>query len=216
MIYSCDNLLINTSQILLGSMFDFAEYALGVHIADCFEKFCKSPYSSKFESDDSTTIMGKSGIELAYEITDREFIDDSSMDKYTDHAISGRSSEYWVGWVLAYYQKKKRMSFTEISDIRGIEDIYGMYKTYHEMDIEKFCERMDELYIEKNPNSRLKSMRQKLGYSQSEVAKLSGIPLKTIQQYEQRQKNINHARVDYLISLSKVLSCDIEMLIEKI
>ena len=48
------------------------------------------------------------------------------------------------------------------------------------------------------------------------LSEQTGIPLKTIQQYEQRQKNINHARVDYLIAISRELSCEVEALVEKI
>ena len=46
------------------------------------------------------------------------------------------------------------------------------------------------------------------------LAELSGIPLRTIQQYEQRQKNINKAQIEYLLSLSKTLCCNIEALLE--
>ena len=50
--------------------------------------------------------------------------------------------------------------------------------------------------------------------SQSELAGLTGIPIRTLQAYEQCQKNINNASVDYVIRLSKALNCDIEMLLE--
>ena len=47
-----------------------------------------------------------------------------------------------------------------------------------------------------------------------DLAELAGIPIRTIQQYEQRQKNINKAQVQYLIALSKVLCCEISDLVE--
>lgn len=216
MIFLNDSYLISSSQTLMGSMFDFAEYGLDIPIEEYYDLFCNSRYARKIEAGDSATVMGKSGIEIAYDVSGRDRLDSERMSQFTEHAIIGRSPEFWVGWAMAYYQKKREVSFLEITDIRNIDDILAMYKIYHELDIEKFCDRMDELYREKNPDSRLKIMRQRLGYSQSEVSRLSGIPLKTIQHYEQRQKDINHARVDYLISLSKVLSCEVEMLIEKI
>lgn len=40
------------------------------------------------------------------------------------------------------------------------------------------------------------------------------VPLRTIQQYEQKQKNINHARADYVIRLAKALYCRPEDLLE--
>ena len=52
--------------------------------------------------------------------------------------------------------------------------------------------------------------------SQRELADLSSIPVRTIQQYEQRQKNINKAQAEYLVALAKVLYCEVEDLMEKI
>ncbi|MBR4675784.1 MAG: hypothetical protein IKP00_15095 [Victivallales bacterium] len=39
------------------------------------------------------------------------------------------------------------------------------------------------------------------------MASLSGVPLRTIQQYEQRNKNINASRADALLSLAQALHC---------
>lgn len=48
-----------------------------------------------------------------------------------------------------------------------------------------------------------------------EVLDQSGIPVHTLQQYEQRQKNINKASAEYLVMLAKVLCCTVEDLVEK-
>ena len=58
--------------------------------------------------------------------------------------------------------------------------------------------------------------RQAKGLSQKELAEISGVPLLTLQQYEQRQKNINKAQAEYLDMLSNALNCSIEQLIERI
>ena len=52
--------------------------------------------------------------------------------------------------------------------------------------------------------------------SQRQLAQLSGIPLRTIQQYGQRQKNINKAQAEYLLMLAQALLCDMTQLIERI
>ena len=91
-----------------------------------------------------------------------------------------------------------------------------MYIPYHEMDIRQFTDRMDELYLESKKGTNLKILRKYAGMSQKELAEMSGVPLRTIQQYEQRQKNINRAKVEYLIRLSQSLSCEITDLIEKV
>ena len=83
------------------------------------------------------------------------------------------------------------------------------------MDILQFCDRTDELYYEAEPGTNLKQMRKNAGLSQSELAELTGISVRTIQQYEQRQKSINKAMAERLIMLAKVLCCEVEDLIEK-
>jgi DNA-binding transcriptional regulator YiaG len=54
----------------------------------------------------------------------------------------------------------------------------------------------------------LAEMRIKNGLSQSQLAKAAGVPVRTIQQYEQGQKDIRRARAEYVISLSRALHCD--------
>ena len=60
----------------------------------------------------------------------------------------------------------------------------------------------------------LKKIRQHSGLSQSDLALQTGIPLKTIQQYEQGRKDINKAQAEYIIKLSRALCCRPEDLLE--
>lgn len=82
------------------------------------------------------------------------------------------------------------------------------------MDITQFYDHMLDLYRKRNLVSNLKKMRQKTGLSQSELAKLSEVPVRTIQQYEQRQKNINAAKAETLIRIAKYLYCSVDDLME--
>ncbi|MCD7847852.1 MAG: helix-turn-helix transcriptional regulator [Oscillospiraceae bacterium] len=65
------------------------------------------------------------------------------------------------------------------------------------------------------PETNLKRFRSLYGCSQSELSKLSGVSLRSIQMYEQRQKDINKASVDTVRRLAKVLGCTVEDLVEK-
>ena len=67
-----------------------------------------------------------------------------------------------------------------------------------------------------NPETKLKQLRQRAGMSQSELAEQSGVPVRTIQQYEQRQKSINKAQAEYLMMLANALHCKAEDLIEPV
>lgn len=49
---------------------------------------------------------------------------------------------------------------------------------------------------------------------QSQLSKLSGVNLRTLQQYENRSKDIQKVSGITLLSLSKVLGCNIEELMD--
>ena len=92
----------------------------------------------------------------------------------------------------------------------------ALYSPYHEMDIRQFVDKMNELYRKAKPETNLKLRRKRAGLSQRELAEQTGISVRTIQQYEQRQKSINKAQGEYLALLAKALCCNVEDLIEKI
>ena len=153
-----------------------------------------------------------SGVELAYEVMEQSKIKYERI--IPDYTIE-RSEEYWAGWALAYYQWETSMTFAEIVRYVPIKDIVALYSPYHEMDIRQFVDKMNTLYKAAKPETNLKILRRKVGLSQKELAELSDVPIRTIQQYEQRQKNINKAQAEYLVALSRVLCCDVEDLLEK-
>ena len=126
-----------------------------------------------------------------------------------------RSQEYWTGWALAWYQWETGMPFSMIVRYVPIKEIQRMYHPYHEMDIRQFADHMDELIRAAKPETNLKLLRQQNGLSQRQLAELSGVPLRTIQQYEQRQKNINRAQAEHLAMMAQVLKCTTLQLCER-
>lgn len=62
--------------------------------------------------------------------------------------------------------------------------------------------------------SNLKRMRVKRGLTQKELADRSGIPLKSIGNYEQLFRDINHARFDIVYRLACALECDVLDIVE--
>ena len=63
--------------------------------------------------------------------------------------------------------------------------------------------------------SNLKKYRLKAGYSQLQLANVSGISLNTIQSYEQGKREINKAQGEVLHSLPQALNCTIEEIMEQ-
>ena len=212
MIRAYDKVYLGKARTALGRMLDFAVYDLRYGLAEFFDLFLSSGVAGRFETGDYAVIVGMSGVELAYEVLERSGI---PCRRISPRYSADRSEEFWTGWALAYYQWETALGFSEIVAYVPIEEIRALYAPYHEMDIRQFVDKMNELYRKAKPESNLKLLRQKAGLSQRELAELSGVPLRTLQQYEQRQKNINKAQAEYLVMLAKTLCCRVEDLMEQ-
>jgi len=206
-----DKIYLEKARTALGRMLDFAVYDLKLDIKEFFDRFIISGIASDFENGDSKTIAGKSGVELAYEVSERT---GENVRNIKPKFTANRSEEYWTGWALAYYQWKTAIPFANIIRYIPIIEIKALYSPYHEMDIRHFVCKMNELYNKKKPETNLKIYRKRASLSQKELAELADIPVRMIQHYEQRQKNINKAQAEYLAGLSRVLNCNIEELLE--
>lgn len=208
MICSYDETLLYKAQMSMAHMFDMAVSSYGYDLSEFYDMFLASSYSTRFERGESSVIAGMSGHELAYAV-----ISEYGNEPIHDHGFSvERSCEYWMGWSLSYYQWISTRSFKYINSVVPICDLYLMYPKYHEMDISQFVDRVNEL-CDARKKQAFKRLRKYAGLSQKELAEKTGVPLRTIQQYEQGQKRIDHARTDVVVRLSKALYCNIEELL---
>lgn len=62
--------------------------------------------------------------------------------------------------------------------------------------------------------SKLKTMRQAKGLSQSQLAEKANMNVRTLQHYEQGSKIFDHARIDTILSVCLALDCKFEDIIE--
>lgn len=213
MMHAYDRVYLERARGNLARMLDFSVYDLGYDLSDFFKMFLTSGLSERFGQGDYTLITGMSGVELAYRVLEESH---RMMKRKPVRYTANRSEEYWTGWALAYYQWEKGLTFADIEKYIPITQIKALYLPYHEMDIRQFSDKMSEMYREAKPMTNLKLLRQQVGLSQRELSELADVPVRTIQQYEQRQKNINKAQAEYLIRFSDALHCDVEMLIERV
>jgi DNA-binding transcriptional regulator YiaG len=173
--------------------------------------FTISGLAYEFEHGNPRIVAGKSGIELAYD---------------TMMAVTGkvpavlpvdrfyRSSAYWAGWVLAQYQWISLRSFSMILSALPFIYVLKMYSTLHEADITKFYEVADDVLRRTFPMTNLKRLREASGMSQAKLAAAAGVSLRSIQMYEQRNKDINKANAITVGKLARALFCDAESLLE--
>ena len=173
--------------------------------------FVQSGYSDKFERGNPAIVAGMSGIELAKKVITYAY----PNWQYPERTFSEeRSNVYWAGWALAEYQWVTCKRFKDIFSRVSLNEIISMYSVYHEMDIEHFIEDMDKKYNSIKQETHLKTIRENRGISQMELAKLSGVKLRSIQMYEQKVNDIDRAQVGTVYKLSRVLGCTIEDLLE--
>ena len=196
----------------LSQFFDYLINDCGMKADWAASIFLSSGYAEQFERGNPAILAGMSGIELARAVVEATY----QKKKLPEPGYAeGLSPEYWAGWALAEYQWFSGKRFKDIFEHVKLSDIISMYAVYHEMDISKFIETMDETCATVLPECRLKKLRESRGLTQAELAKVSGVSLRSIQMYEQRRKDINKASAETLYSLAKVLGCTIEDLIEK-
>lgn len=212
MMHAYQETLVNKAQIKVGQAFDVAINQLGINGEEFVSYFIKSSISKRIELGDTAIILGKSGNEIVcdiiYEILNKT-IDLEIKEEYK------RSKQYWIGWSITYYQWFSDRSFKEIFKAVSYSDLEKMYSTLHEADISKFTEIIDKKIREYYSQTNLKKYRTNGDKTQRELADISGVSLRSIQMYEQRQKDINKASGETLYRLSKALSIPIELLIEK-
>ena len=212
MTHAYREIYLSNAQSALGDAFDYAINTCGISGKDFVKLFITSSVSKRMENGEPSFLAGKSGIEIAAEVVSE------TMGKKLDIAPEehfGRSEEYWIGWVVAYYQWYSSRRYSDIFKVLTYEDLQKMYYTLHEADITKFVEIADERIKEFFADTNLKRIRMSYGCTQAELAERSGVSLRSIQMYEQRNKDINKASAETVYRISKVLGCTLEDLIEK-
>lgn len=212
MIHAYQEIYLSKAQSVLGDAFDYAVNTCGISGADFVKLFTVSAVSKRMENGEPAYIAGKSGIEIVMEIVAETKGQELQIEPQ-EHF--GRSREYWIGWAAAYYQWYSSRKYRDIFKVISFEDMQKMYYTLHEADITKFADIVDSRMKEYFSETNLKRIRTAYGFTQAKLAKRSGVSLRSIQMYEQRNKNINKASADTIYSLAKVLGCTMEDLIEK-
>ena len=212
MIRAYQEMYLSKAQSVIGDAFNYAVNTCGIPGTDFVKLFLASSVSKRLENGEPACLAGKSGIEIVREIL-KETTGKELQIQPQEHF--GRSKEYWIGWAIAYYQWYSDRKYNDIFNALSFEDLQQMYYTLHEADITKFVDIADSKIKEYYPETNLKRIRTTYGFTQTELAKRSGVSLRSIQMYGQRNKNINKTSVDTIYKLARALGCTMENLIER-
>lgn len=197
----------------LGDMIEYAVCDLGYDPDEFFGWFIFSEVASRFEKGNPKYVAGMSGYELADAVLAATNV---QYDKIEPSYHEFKGKEYWAGWILAYYQWEKGIRFEDmVKDGLSLSVVLAQY-ILHEADVSKFVEVADEIIArnKKMRKSRLSEIRKARGFTQQKLSDVSGVSLRMIQLYEQKQNDIGKAQVNVVVSLAKALGCELEDLME--
>lgn len=198
----------------LGDAFDYAVYDCKMELADFYRFFITSGIGAAFGCGAPKYLAGLSGPELAgavlYKTTGHRPLTPPSenMDK---------SPEYWVGWILAYYQWYRGCSFGRLQELGiTVDHLLNLYPALHEADISKFVQLADPFIAEsaRRSGTRLQTIRKAAGLTQKALAETADVSLRMVQLYEQRVKDINKASATTLYKIARGLGCEMTDLLE--
>ena len=209
--HAYDEMYLEDAMENMGEMVDYAVNVYQMDIDEFWELFLSSGMADEFAKGVPKAVCGLSGIEMMYTVLNKVGIEEKEIQIQIEYE---RSREYWSGWILAYYQWLTGKRFQDIYKGINMKEIQRLYSTLHEASEDKFVEVADKILEKNSTVTKLQELRKKCGYSQSELANLSGVNKRMIQQYEIGAKDINKAAGVTLLALARVLGCEVEDLLE--
>lgn len=121
-----------------------------------------------------------------------------------------RSPEYWAGWFLAYFKWYPNKSFKEFLDVVPLHTLILRYSPYHETPEEKTDERIEEQLPIQNKPTYSRELRK---LPKRQLSVLSGVPVRSINCYEQDCALLRKAQAETLYAIAKTLDCTTEDLL---
>lgn len=213
MTHAYNEFYLDDAMLNLGDMMDYALVDCGFDADEFFSWFIISGIAAKIEHANPKYIAGMSGVELAKEVV---FLIKGSYPTQERVPKDFTGREYWAGWILAYYQWYSGLKFSDMAaNGLSLSKVLSLY-ILHEADLSKFVDTANEiisLHKLAKP-SKLTTIRKARGFTQGELAQQSGVALRMIQLYEQRQNDINKAQAGTLLRLANSLGCGMQDLME--
>ncbi|MDR1801095.1 MAG: helix-turn-helix domain-containing protein [Lachnospiraceae bacterium] len=214
MMHAYDETYLDDAMNNLGDMFDYAVNDCGYDPEEFFRYFIVSGVAEAFGHGNPKYVTGLSGPELASEVISRTLKERPDTPPSED---IDKSSEYWAGWSLAYYQWYTARRFDHIRKAGlTMTRILALYATLHEADVSKFVSIANQI-IEKHcadVGSNLQRIRKASGMTQKKLSEESGASLRMIQLYEQRRADINMAQAITIDRIARALGCEAGDLLE--
>ncbi|MBE6812252.1 MAG: helix-turn-helix transcriptional regulator [Ruminococcaceae bacterium] len=211
MTHAYDEVHLDDAMETLGGAVEYAVLFCDISGQEFLDLFLVSGVADEFARGNVKFISGMSGIELAGYILEKcgKKASDITEMPYIDYP-----PEYWIGWILAYYQWYTGKTFASICKRISYENLCNLYGALHEADPSKAVEVFNGI-VQKDIETNLARLRKERGLSQSQLAKAADISVRSVQLYEQRRSDINKAQYNHLQAMAKVLGCVPDALLEQ-
>lgn len=146
-------------------------------------------------------LIGLSGVELYEKVTGEKC--------FEEHILPEKSELLDKMRAVACFQFESGKSFKDIFRVLPVKKMLS----------ESFSctEELAELYEKSNKKrpTNLEYFRSEAGLSQSELAALSGVDIRSIQMYEQRRNDVSKAQYNILNALARALQCTVSDLTDE-
>lgn len=197
----------------LAGFFDYAVNDYGAEGPLVAGLFAQSAVGRLFERGAPWVVSGRSGVELFFDLS-RELGHADVSAFPAPHWRCERTAPYWAGWVAAYAQWRLNLTFRQLFAALPFDELVELYDPWHEASEERFSALVAERVRARIRPTNLARIRRAVGFTQAELARVAGVDVRSIQMYEQRNKNVNHARATTLLALARALRCPLEDLLE--
>ena len=211
MIHAYDEQYLYDAMRNLGEAFDFAWTVCRIELDTFLSMMISSGTAAQFEQGSPKYVCGMSGTELVLNVLRKKGI---IMENVSAQIEYDYSPEYWTGWIVAYFQWYTGRSFQSIREVLSMREILHLYPTLHEVSEDRAVDTLNNIILKKALPTRLQARRKNSQLTQRKLSELSGVSIRTIQQYEERSRDINKAAGATLRLLAQTLSCRIEDLLE--
>ena len=188
----------------LGEAVEWAAFVKGTPPDSFFTAFVASGVADAFGVGVPKFVAGLSGPELAREIFRRCGFE-ADTDENTVELGDGTSPEFWAGWILAWYQWRTALPFRAILRFLPVKELLALYSTLHEASEERCAAAFEKRRLARRGMTALAMARRAAGLTQEQLASRSGVALRSIQQWEQRAKDLSHAAAESVVALARVL-----------
>ena len=142
MTHAYSNLYLEDAMYNLAEAFHYAVYYCDIDIDYFMHLFINSGYAENFSKGNPNVISGMSGTELVMNILREMNIKIPTPDPRGNLDLS---EEYWVGWVLAYYQWESGLSFDEIHKHLSMKTLCKLYYPLHEVSEKRAAMSINEI-----------------------------------------------------------------------